>query len=87
MQTKAYDTQAREDAKSLIGKRIEIPVHYDMWMRGARFGTIKALRFVPGHDSEHVGTAYLSVEMDHPQVKRRLKLWRTDWDYIKVLAD
>lgn len=68
------------DHEHLIGKRIEIPAHYDMWMRGARFGTIKQFRTnLPGYSD------YLTVEMDHPQIKRRLKLWRMDWDYIKLL--
>lgn len=31
-------------ARQLLGKRIEIPVHYDMWMRGARFGQVTAIR-------------------------------------------
>ena len=67
-------------AQDLIGKRIEIPVHYDLWMRGARFGTVtKAGPSKPGQ------SAYVYVKMDHPQVKRRLKLWALDWDYCKVL--
>ena len=66
--------------QDLIGKRIEIPVHYDLWMRGARFGTVtKAMPGKPGQ------SAFVYVKMDHPQVKRRLKLWALDWDYCKVL--
>jgi hypothetical protein len=61
-----------------LGTRIEIPVHYDLWMRGARFGVITAFRAgKPG-----LSDCYL-VKMDHPEVKRRLKLWRLDWDYAK----
>ena len=63
-----------------IGQRIEIPVHYDLWMRGARFGEITAFR--NGKD----GTSdYYLVKIDHPQVRKRLKLWRLDWDYAKAL--
>jgi hypothetical protein len=49
-------------------------------MRGARFGTITAYRRGIHGLSDH----YL-VKMDHPQVKQRLKLWRVDWDYAKVI--
>lgn len=64
-----------------IGKRIEIPVHYDMWMRGARFGEVTAFRNGKAGQSD-----YLLVKMDHPQIKRRLKLWRIDWDYAKLIS-
>ena len=64
----------------LRGKRIEIPVHYDMWMRGARFGVVTG--FVAGK----LGSSdYVTVKMDDPGVKKRLKLWRSDWPYAKVL--
>lgn len=68
------------DKTDLIGKRIEIPAHYDMWMRGARFGTVKQFRHGKPGQSD-----YVTVEMDHPQVKRRLKLWRMDWEYARIL--
>ena len=63
-------------ARALKGKRIEIPVHYDTWMRGARFGTVKSV----GRDGECV-----TVEMDHPQIRKLLKVWRMDFDHVKVL--
>lgn len=65
----------------LIGKRIEIPVHYDLWMRGARTGVVTAFR----HGKLGMSDCLL-VKMDHPQIKKRLKLWVLDWDYIKVLS-
>ena len=64
----------------LIGTRIEIPVHYDLWMQGAQTGTITAFRRGKPGESDH----YL-VKMDHPEVKKRLKLWRLDWEYVKIL--
>lgn len=68
--------------KSLVGKRIEIPVHYDMWMRGARFGVVTAFRH-----SKQAGTSdYVLVKLDHPAAKRRLKVWSLDWDYVTVLS-
>jgi hypothetical protein len=57
-----------------VGERIEIPMYYDMWMRGARFGVVTSIRRNrPGLSD----AAY--VKMDHPQVKRRVKVWRMDW--------
>ena len=68
------------DQSALVGRRIEIPVHYDAWMRGARFGVVTAYRRgAPGYSD------YVTVKMAHPQIKRRLKLWRLDWDYAKIL--
>jgi hypothetical protein len=64
----------------LLGHRVEIPVHYDLWMRGARFGLVTSFRRGKPGQSD-----YVTVKMDHPQVRRCLKLWRLDWDYAKVL--
>ena len=66
------------DHKKLIGRRVEIPVHYDMWMRGARMGTVTGFR----HGSAGVSDCLL-VMMDNPRVRTRLKLWRIDWEYAK----
>jgi hypothetical protein len=68
--------------QTAIGQRIEIPVHYDLWMRGARFGTIRAFR------NGKPGTSdYVLVRLEHPGVKKLLKLWRPDWDYTKLLGE
>lgn len=67
-----------EDMKALVGTRVEIPAHYDLWMRGARFGKI-----VSAHHGR--GTPYLRVQMDHPQVKHPIKIWARDFDYMKEL--
>ena len=64
-----------------VGERIEIPVHYDLWMQGARFGTVKGYRGgKPGRSD------YALVEMDHPQVRHQLKLWALDWEYAKPVG-
>lgn len=68
--------QGMATARNMLGKRIEIPVHYDLWMRGARFGTVTKI----GKDG-----AFVYVKMDHPQARRRLKLWRIDYDYAKLI--
>ena len=65
---------------NFIGKRIEIPVHYDLWMQGARYGLVTSFRNGTKGSSD-----YLLVKMDHPQVKRRFKLCRMDWEYAKIL--
>jgi hypothetical protein len=57
-----------------IWGRVEIPVYYDLWMRGARFGTLV------DSDSE-----YYHVKMDHPQVKKILKIPRRDWEAVKII--
>lgn len=62
-----------------IGQRIEIPVHYDAWMRGARFGTVAAYR-----DSTQGESAYMLVRLDHSGIRNRLKVWSLDWPYCKL---
>jgi hypothetical protein len=43
-----------------VGQRIEIPVHCDLWMQGARFATVRK-----------VTDLGVLLKMDHPQVKQR----------------
>lgn len=43
-----------------IGQRVELHPACDLWMRGARFGTV--------HSVAKDGT--LRIKMDHPQVRR-----------------
>lgn len=64
-----------------VGARIEIPVHYNHWMRGARFGAVTAFRRGNPGCSD-----FMLVKMDHPSIKRRVRVGRLDWDYIKVLS-
>lgn len=66
----------------LLGKRIEIPVHYDLWMRGARFGEVRSY-----HQGSEGRSAYIKVKLDHPQVRKQLKVWALDWDYCKVISE
>ena len=72
----AYLEDKQAQARALLNKRVEIPVHYDYWMRGARFGVVSSV----GKDGE-----FVRVKLDHPQVKRPLKVWRIDFDYMRVL--
>ncbi len=67
-------------AQGLVGKRVEIPVHYDMWMRGARFGRVTGWRKgKPGK------SCYVMIKLDHPQARKAQKVWALDFDYLKVL--
>ena len=63
-----------------VGARVEIPVHYDAWMQGARYGVV-AWR-VSGRPGR---SAYVKVKLDNPRIKRQLKVWALDWPYLKVL--
>ena len=57
------------------GQRVEIPVHLDLWMQGARFGTVTK-----------VNEGIIHIRMDHPQVKRLVKLPLTEMEqWGKVL--
>lgn len=67
------------DYSTLVGKRIEIPVHYDRWMQGARYGKVIALK-----QSLNNGQ-YLLVEMDNPAAGR-VKVWEESWKYVKDLS-
>ena len=69
-----------DEMKDFIGKRVEIPVHYDLWMRGARFGIVVGRR-----QGKAGRRPYLQVRMDHPAVRRCAKIWALDADYIRVL--
>lgn len=68
------------EAKELIGKRVEIPVHYDMWMRGARTGIVTSAQ-----QGKNGYSAFVRVKLDNNHTKKLLKVWRLDWEYMKVL--
>lgn len=70
------DTKIQK-CRALIGKRVEIPVHYDLWMRGARTGVVTSVT---------KDATYIRVRMDHPGIKRLVKIAGMDVDYIKVLG-
>jgi len=70
--------QAKPAPRSLIGLRVQIPVHYDAWMRGAHFGVIR--RFIPGKPGQ---SDCFAVKMDHPGIKKQVRVWRLDWDYLR----
>lgn len=69
-----------------VGKRIQIPAYSDMWMRGARFGTVE--RFIQGSGNylsakDPRGADIFVVKMDHPQVKRLQRFIADDCQYVR----
>jgi len=63
------------------GSRVEIPAYSDMWMRGARFGTVERVierkgDFVQAGDSR--GATIFRVRLDHPQARGKLRGYVAD---------
>ena len=66
---------AKHKVAPLGATHVEIPVHYDLWMQGARTGWIS--------DTSKDGTWL--VQMDHHQVKRLVRIPPADQPFCKVL--
>lgn len=68
-----------------VGKRVQIPAYTDLWMRGARFGTIARViegsgNFVDPRDPR--GATVFVVKMDHPQVRKSARVIADDCSFI-----
>ena len=68
-----------------VGKRVEIPAYADLWMRGARFGTVE--RFIEGKGNyvqagDPRGADIFVIRLEHPQVKRLARFIADDCKYI-----
>lgn len=68
-----------------VGRRVQIPAYTDLWMRGARFGTIE--RVIIGKGSyldpkDPRGATLYSVRLDHPQVKRAARVIAADCSMV-----
>lgn len=50
------------------GMRVEIAPHYDLWMRGARFGVVRKVY------TDARGIELVAVRMDHPQVRKLARM-------------
>lgn len=59
----------------LGAKHIEIPVHFDLWMQGARTGWVHSIR----------KDGIWLVRMDNPRVKKLVWIGVEDQPYCKVL--
>jgi hypothetical protein len=69
-----------------VGARVQIPAYSDLWMQGARAGTVE--RFIKGSGSyldanDPRGASIFIVRLDHPQVKRLHRFIADDCQYIK----
>lgn len=62
---------------STANYRVEIHPGFDLWMRGARFGTV-----VREYVSPKNGKRMVAVRMDHPQVR---KLFRCPADDVTTI--
>lgn len=67
-----------------VGKRVQIPAYCDLWMRGARFGTVE--RVIPGtgnyiNPRDPRGATIFCVRMDHPSVKKLARVISDDCQY------
>jgi hypothetical protein len=68
-----------------VGKRVQIPAYTDLWMRGARYGTIK--RVIPGGGNylaanDPRGATIFVVRMDHPEVKKLARFIADDCKFV-----
>lgn len=54
-----------------VGCRVALSPACDLWMRGARYGTIR------GAEVDCHGREVVIVEMDHPQVRRLQRFFPT----------
>jgi hypothetical protein len=62
-------TEMNHTTISTAKYRVEIAPHYDLWMRGARFGTV-----IREYRSPRTGKNMVAVKMDHPQVRKLVRL-------------
>jgi len=69
-----------------VGKRVQIPAYTDLWMRGARFGTVE--RFIAGsrgyldpHDPR--AADIFVIRMDHPAARKLVRVIADDCTFIE----
>ena len=67
-----------------VGKRVQIPAYTDLWMRGARFGTVERFNaggnFIDPRDVR--GRDVFVVRMDHPQVTKPARVYADDCTFV-----
>lgn len=80
----AWIDEREKLAKSFVGKRVEIPVHYNAWMLGARYGKVIGLSWIKMDNGDKIVTA-VRVKIDNPEIKKYVKVWKIDFEYMKVL--
>ena len=70
------------DMRWLLGRRVEIPAHYDVWMRGARYGVISC---VTALSDRRTKTRSVYVRMDNTRVRKRVRVPSTDFEHLRFL--
>ena len=75
----AYYDATRDLMQPLVGKRIEIPNHYNYWVCGMRYGLVTGWR-----RGQRAKSAYLMVKMEDGEV---LKIWKSEVEHCRVLED
>lgn len=68
-----------------VGKRVQIPAYSDLWMQGARFGTVE--RVIEGSGNyldprDPRGATIFVIRMDHPQVKKLARFIADDCQFV-----
>lgn len=72
-----------------VGKRVQIPAYTDLWMRGARFGTVERVIVGTGNyldPKDPRGATIFCVRMDNPQVKRLARVIADDCNFVNTPA-
>jgi hypothetical protein len=69
-----------------VGKRVQIPAYADLWMRGARFGTVERVikgsgNYVAARDPR--GADIFVIRLDHPQVKKLARFIADDCTFVE----
>lgn len=68
-----------------VGSRVQIPAYSDLWMQGARFGTIERVKTGNGNylaPGDIRGADVFIVRLDHPQVKGAKRFVADDCQFI-----
>lgn len=68
-----------------VGKRVQIPAYTDLWMRGARFGTIERVALGSGNylaARDPRGADIFVVRLDHPQISKPARFIADDCTFI-----
>ena len=70
---------------SAVGSRVEIPAYCDLWMRGARVGTVERVKVGKGSyldPRDPRGATIFLVRMDHGQVKKLARVIADDCRFV-----
>ena len=69
-----------------VGLRIQIPAYTDLWMQGARYGTIERVAEGKGNylqAGDPRGATRFGIRLDHPSITRLAWCIADDCTYVK----